>query len=170
MQEAGDATLMKSQLRPMQAGDEPFLYRLYASTRGAEMALVDWSDEQKETFLRMQFAAQHRYYQDQFRAARFDVVVVDGRPVGRLYVDRAPDEYRIIDITMLPECRGSGIGGELIRQLLAEANEAGVPVRIHVLKGNPARGLYDRLGFVPVGETGLYDLMEWRSSPVSAFA
>ena len=60
---------MKFKLRPMQAGDEPFLFRLYASTRSAEMALVDWSDEQIETFLRMQFAAQHRYYQDQFRAA-----------------------------------------------------------------------------------------------------
>ena len=96
-------------LRPIQPGDEPFLYRLYASTRAEEMALVDWSDEQKRAFLRMQFDAQHRFYIERFSSARFDVIELDGSPIGRLYLDRRDNEIRVIDISLLPEHRGKGI-------------------------------------------------------------
>jgi ribosomal protein S18 acetylase RimI-like enzyme len=155
-------------LRPVTPEDEPFLFYLYAGTRSAEMALLDWTEEQKKIFLRMQFEAQQRFYRDQFRAARFDAVEMDGKPAGRLYVDRTPEELRIIDISLLPECQGRGIGKALIHQVLAEASDANLPVRIHVLKGNPARKLYGQLGFVTTGETEIYDLMEWRLAPISA--
>ena len=83
-------------------------------------------------------------------------------PIGRLYIDRSEDEIRLIDIALLPEHRGKGIGGSLMRQTLDEARLAGKPVRIHVEHNNPARRLYDRLGFRPVEDQGVYDLLEWR--------
>ncbi len=151
-------------LRPIGPADREFLYRLYASTRQAEMSLLDWSDAEKEEFLRMQFEAQHRYYVEQFPAARLDVVLREGEPIGRLYVDRRDDEIRLIDIALLPEHRGGGIGGAMMRELLVEAREAGMPVRIHVERFNPAMRLYRRLGFERLEEQGVYDLMEWRPS------
>jgi ribosomal protein S18 acetylase RimI-like enzyme len=149
-------------LRPITEDDQPFLLRVYASTRAEEMARVPWGDEQKAEFLAFQFHAQHTYYQQQFPAAAFDVLLQLGEPVGRLYVDRRAGEIRLIDIALLPEKRGTGLGGRLLRALLDEATAAGKPVSIHVEHNNPAMRLYLRLGFEKIEEQGVYHLMEWR--------
>jgi len=149
-------------LRPVRPDETEFLYRVYASTRYEELAPTGWSADQTEAFLRMQFRAQHTYYHDQFPHAAYDIIEADGEPVGRLYVLRQPSELHIIDIALLSEHRRAGIGSGLLRQLLAEATTAGIPVRIHVEVFNPAMRLYQRLGFVRTGGTGVYDLMEWR--------
>lgn len=142
-----------------------FLSRLYASTRADEMAMVvDWNDEQKEAFLRMQFQAQHAWYQEHYVGAQFDLLLVDGAPAGRLYVHRREAEIRLMDISLLPEFRGSGIGTKLLRELMSEAESTGMPLTIHVEKYNPAMRLYLRLGFKPIDDRGPYDLMEWRSA------
>jgi ribosomal protein S18 acetylase RimI-like enzyme len=148
-------------LRPIAAADQLFLCRVYASTRQSEMALVSWSEAEKEAFLRMQFEAQHSYYQDEFPKAAFQVIELEGRPIGRLYVDRRPDEIRLIDITLLPEFRNAGIGSQLLHDLLGEAAAADKPLRIHVERFNPALQLYQRLGFRQIEERGVYYLMEW---------
>lgn len=147
--------------RPIRPADEPFLRRLYFSTRADEMAMVPWSEEEKSQFLGMQFEAQHKFYQDTFTEAEFLVVQRRGDPIGRLYLDRRDDEIRLIDIALLPETRGQGLGGTLMRDVLAEAASVGKKVRIHVERNNPAMRLYDRLGFRNVEEQGPYYLMEW---------
>jgi ribosomal protein S18 acetylase RimI-like enzyme len=146
--------------RPIGPDDEPFLYRVYAGTRTEELAPLPWDAAQKEAFLRMQFTAQHRHYQDQFPDASFEVVFADAHPVGRLYVQRSPEELHVIDIALLPEHRRAGIGTALLNDLLAEADQDGVPVRIHVERFNPALRLYERLGFTVIGDTGVYFHME----------
>ncbi|HEV3458593.1 MAG TPA: GNAT family N-acetyltransferase [Thermoanaerobaculia bacterium] len=147
--------------RAVSPGDEELLYRIYASTRFEELAPVPWTAAQKEAFLRMQFRAQSVDYAANFPDAAFQVILVDGAPAGRLYVDRRGDELRIVDIALLPEHRGTGIGGALLRGLLAEAAAAGKAVRIHVEQMNPALRLYERLGFRRTGGDGVYFLMEW---------
>jgi ribosomal protein S18 acetylase RimI-like enzyme len=147
-------------LRQAVPEDRDFLLRVYASTRAEEMLLVDWNDEQKDAFVRMQFEAQDAYYRENYGSATFDVIEVDGEPAGRLYVARWADEIRIIDIALLPEHRGVGIGTALLSALLDEAAEAGKRLSIHVEVNNPARRLYERLGFVEVEEQGVYLLME----------
>ena len=150
-------------LRPIREEDLEFLLRLYATTRADEMAMVtDWSDEQKEWFVRMQFQAQHAWYQEHYGDAQFDLVLMDGVPAGRLYVHRRPAEIRLVDISLTPELRGKGVGSALLRELIAEAEAAGKPLTIHVEKYNPAMRLYLRLGFKPIEDRGPYDLMEWR--------
>ncbi len=145
--------------RPIEAGDFEFLYLVYASTR-SDIEQVQWPEEQKQQFLRMQFQAQHTHYQRHFANARFQIVLRDNRPVGRLYVDHRPDELRIIDIALLPEHRRQGIGRSILADLLAEASRQGKPVRIHVERFNPALALYERLGFQVIGDTGIHFLME----------
>jgi ribosomal protein S18 acetylase RimI-like enzyme len=153
--------LPSTTLRPITQEDQPFLYHLYASTREEEMALVGWSQVDQEAFLAMQFQAQHTFYQEQFAGAQFDIIECEGAPIGRLYVDRRVDEIRIIDIALLPAYRGQGIGSHYMRQLLAEGQELGIPIRIHVEANNPAMRLYKRLGFRKVDTNGVYWLMEW---------
>ena len=94
--------------------------------------------------------------------ASFDVVLVDGEPVGRLYVHRGETEIRVVDIALLPEYRGSGIGKSLLRKLLAEADAATKSVTVHVERFNPALRLYERLGFHEIADHGVYLLLERR--------
>ena len=86
--------------RPIEEADLEFLYSVFATTR-PDVDLVDWEDEQKEQFLRIQFEAQHVHYQKYFPDAQFDVILCDGQPVGRVYVDRNEEDIHIIDISVL---------------------------------------------------------------------
>ncbi len=147
--------------RPITDDDRDFLARLYASTRAEEMAMVPWNQAEKDQFLAFQFAAQHTFYQENFKSASFDVILDAGTPVGRLYLDRRADEHRLIDIALLPEQRDSGLGTQLMAQVLADAAAEGKKVRIHVEQNNPAMRLYKRLGFYQVEDQGVYHLMEW---------
>src|SRR5438105_2871111 len=125
-------------LRKALPADELSLRRVYASVRYEELSIVPWADEQRDAFLSQQFEAQDAYYREHYHPASFDVIEVDGEPVGRLYVARWEDEIRIIDIALLPEHRGAGIGTQLLERLLAEGDEAGKRVSIHVEAHNPA--------------------------------
>jgi GNAT superfamily N-acetyltransferase len=145
--------------RPVGEGDEEHLRRVYASTRAEELALVDWDASVKESFLRQQFDAQDAHYRT-YPDASLDVIDVNGEPAGRLYVARWADEIRIMDIALLPEYRGRGIGTKLLEALLEEAAAEGKRLTIHVEKFNPARRLYERLGFSEAGDTGVYLLLE----------
>ena len=153
-------------LRPAAAPDRPFLYEVYASTRYDVAALLDWSPQQKSEFLTMQFEAQDHYYREQFPACEFCVIESAGEPIGRLYLDRRTDELRIVDIALLPQHRGRGIGAKLLRDILEEAGRHSLPVRIHVEIDNPALRLYERLGFRALRQVGIYHFMEW--TPASA--
>jgi len=148
-------------LRPITDADLGFLLQLYATTRADELAQVPWTDEQKAAFVVQQFQAQHAWWQEHYDGARFDLVLVDGEPAGRLYVDVWTREIRIIDIAMMPTYRNGGIGTMLLERVFAEGDAAGKPVSIHVEVFNPARRLYSRLGFVETGAHGdVYILME----------
>lgn len=149
-------------LRPMSESDRGFLERVYASTRAEELAPVPWTMEQKAAFLSHQFAAQHAHYQQHYAGSEFLVVEEEGRPVGRFYVARWAAEIRIIDIALIPEARGRGIGESLLRGLLAEARELGKPVTIHVERQNRALRLYERLGFGLEEDKGVYLFLKWR--------
>ncbi len=148
--------------RPISEEDQDFLRQVYASTRTDELAILDWSEAQKQDFLNMQFHAQHTFYMQQFPEATFDIVLLREQPIGRLYVHRPEHEIRLIDIALLPEYRNDGIGTALLQDLLAEATETGKPLSIHVEKFNPAMRLYERLGFTSIADQGVYLLMEWR--------
>lgn len=147
-------------LRPMTDADLEFSCRVFAGTRD-DIAAQDWPEERKDELVRSQFQLQHVYYHQQYPNGQFDVIVSDGCDVGRLYVNREEDDLRIIDIALLPEHRGQGLGGAIMRDLLAEAERNGQPVTIHVEKENPASRLYERLGFQTIQDRGLHDFMQW---------
>ncbi len=147
-------------LRPATPDDREALVAIYRSTREEELALTGWDDSQKAAFIEMQFSAQDRSYRDANPDGRFLVILVDGEPVGRLYVARLADELRVVDLAILPSHRGLGIGSALLADVIAEAQAAGLPIRLHVEPWNPARRLYERLGFVTIDIRGFYEFME----------
>lgn len=149
-------------LRPIQTEDEAFLLQVFASTRESERKAVQWEAGEWEAFIKLQYKAQKNHYVAQFPAAAHDIVLCDAEPVGRLWVNQAEDEIRLLDIALLPEQRSQGIGTHLIRGLQHEATIARVPLRHSVELENPrARKLYERLGFVAINTRGLHTLMEW---------
>ena len=149
-------------LRPAAPEDEPFLLQVYGSTRIDELALVDWAPGQQEAFLQMQLDAQHKHYALVFPGMHYWVVVRDGSAIGRMMLAKLADEWRLVDIALLPEHRGTGLGTTLMQDLMADATCAGKRVTLHVESFNPARHLYERLGYVKVSEQSIYWLMEWR--------
>ena len=149
-------------LRPVVVADDyDFLVEVYGSTRAEELALVPWTPEQQQAFVRSQFAAQQDHYAKNYPTASHDIIVFNGRPVGRLYVARLDHEIRIVDITLLPGERNAGIGTYLITRLLEEANRSGKVTRIYVEEFNPSLRLFQRLGFWSSEQHGIHLLMEW---------
>jgi ribosomal protein S18 acetylase RimI-like enzyme len=155
-------------LRRAQAADAAFLRRVYASTRTDELAAATgWLPAQIDALLKMQFDAQDRHYRLHHPGARFDIVQVDSVDVGRLYVERGA-ELRLIDISLLPSHRGRGLGTKLLHSLMAQADAAQLCLSLQVASDNPARRLYERLGFVALAEDGVYVPM--RREPATAAA
>jgi ribosomal protein S18 acetylase RimI-like enzyme len=145
--------------RPVLDADLPFLADLYASTREAELAPVPWPDEAKRAFLLDQFNKQHDHYQQHYQGADYWVIERDGEPIGRVYVYRSPGEIRLMDIALLPEQRGRGLGSALLTELLDEADRQAAQITLHVEAENPVKRLYQRLGFVLIEQRGPYDFL-----------
>jgi ribosomal protein S18 acetylase RimI-like enzyme len=152
-------------LRPITPEDVPFLAGVYASTRAEELAVTGWSDEEKAVFCRRQFDAQSAHYRENYPGASLQIIEREGVAIGRLYVAHWEREIRIMDIALLPEHRGAGIGTKLLRDLQEEARSAGKSLTIHVERFNLALRLYQRLGFQQLEDKGVYLLMEWSAAP-----
>ncbi len=149
-------------LRPETPADEAFLFEVYASTRREELDALGWGHASRQAFLTQQFRAMQQGYRQGFPAAAFAVVLAEGRPVGRLVVDRSDEEIRIVDAALLPEQRNRGLGTALVKAVLEEAARAHKPVRLRVLQGGRSAHLCERLGFRKIDTGGGHDHWEWR--------
>lgn len=145
--------------RTMTDGDLPFVAALYASTRAQEVASTGWPPEMQAAFLQQQHLAQHSHYQRHYADAAWLIIQHQGADVGRLYLDPQPHDLGVIDISLIPAVRGQGIGGAVLRDVLAMAADSDRVVGIHVEKTNPARRLYERLGFEMAEDKGIYDYL-----------
>jgi GNAT superfamily N-acetyltransferase len=157
----------KLRYRPVVAADAAFLLRLYGSTRAAELALTGWDATACQAFVHMQFSAQAAHYQRQWPDAEHSIIqVVQGaacHDAGRLWLHQRRDSLHVLDISLLPHWCGRGIGGACLRALQDRATRQGGYLSIQVEQGNPARRLYDSLGFVPIGaQQGIHQLMHWQ--------
>jgi ribosomal protein S18 acetylase RimI-like enzyme len=164
LEEAGDV-----RLRPVEPADEDFLLGVYAASRADELARVPWDEEQKRAFVRSQFEAQYAQYKERFPDAEYSVILYRGRPAGRLWIGRTPEQIRLLDIAILPEFQNQGIGAALLGSLLAESEQRGLPLRHMVFKLNDAAlRFYRRFGFTQIDDVGAYIHME--RQPASAAA
>lgn len=157
-------------LHPLRArapheGDFDFLARLYAATRmDLDSATAD------RAFVAQLVAMQQRLqaadYRARFPAAASLLLEQDGVPCGRIVVDAGPSALRLVDIALLPQARGHGLGRHIVRALQAHAAGLGLPLTLAVHHGNPrARALYLALGFRAHGTNADAEQMMWNNVP-----
>jgi len=151
---------MKISFRKVNSNDFPFLRKVYRSTREEELSQAGMSEEDKSRFLEFQFNAQHTHYTQAYNDAEFDLILLDDKLAGRLYIWRTETQIRIMDITLLPDFQGKGIGTKILQSIIQESEKSGKKVTIHVEYFNPALRLYERLGFKKVDDSGIYFYME----------
>jgi ribosomal protein S18 acetylase RimI-like enzyme len=134
--------------------DEPFLRDLYASTR-PDLALL--REDLRAPFLAQQFEAQRAGYRRMFPYSEHDLIVQDGRPVGRVWVDWSETRCLIVDLAILPEYRRQGYGTQIVKELLGRTDLLGIPTYGHVERSNEAAlEFWARLGFGETGRDGMY--------------
>jgi GNAT superfamily N-acetyltransferase len=155
-------------VRPATPQDEPFLYDLYFAIRGPEFALAPISPAQRVALIEMQFRAQMGAYAAAYPNSCYHIVLLDGRAVGRLWVSRDEDEYRLVDIALHPDVANKGLGTVLIQRLQADAQQARLPIRSTVQRFNPGSlRFHQRLGFRIVRADVMHYYMEWQPAPLS---
>jgi ribosomal protein S18 acetylase RimI-like enzyme len=133
---------MEYTLRPARDDDFEFLYRLRSAALGPYVAQIwGWNeDEQRQRFA-------HHFDSAQYRIVRRE------KDIGAIAVEEREHEIYLSNIELLPEYQRKGIGTALMGAVLAEAGRKNLPVSLQVFKINPARHLYERLGFQITGET-----------------
>lgn len=151
-------------IRPITDDDQAFLRTVYGSIRQFEQELAGWNDDEWNSFMDMQFSAQHKYYEEHYSDCDFSIILYKQKSVGRLYVQKMKEEIRVVDIAILPEYRNKGLGTFLLKSILEEAQKSDKYVRLHIEGYNPAIRLYKRLGFYGVEDRGVYLFYEWKSS------
>ncbi len=149
-------------LRPERKQDDAFRFQLFCESRPAEFALLQLEPAALDQLMRFQFQAQTMTYRTNFPNARFDIVELDGVPIGRIVVERSGTALRIVDQAIVPAQRNRGFGSAIMRALMDEAGHAGKTMRLKVASTNdPSMRLYLRLGFVPIETDPFYIEMEW---------
>jgi ribosomal protein S18 acetylase RimI-like enzyme len=152
--------------RPASEQDGPFLWELFQAVRMADFAHLPMPPAQLEMLLRMQFQAQTVGYRAQYPNANHEIVLCEGRPAGRILVDRAGTEFQLVDISLGPAHQGQGIGTALVTGLIEEARSAGVPLCCSVATNNPGSlRFHQRLGFRVVAQDAVYYRLERPPAP-----
>ena len=155
-------------LRPVTSNDDEFLLSVYHSTRAEELAQATWQPGQLEAFVKWQFEMQRAEYQARYPDAEYDLILVDDRPAGRIWIGRDAEQIRLLDIAVLPEFQNRGVGTLLLRWLIEESKTADKALRHMVfVMNNDAHRFYERLGFAVIEEFGAYKHMEWKSDPAT---
>lgn len=149
-------------LRRRGPDDLEFVRDVYVASRWEELTVTGWPEPVKLQFLHDQHRMQHAQYTSLCEGAAWGIIEKDGQRAGRLYLLYRSQDLRIIDIALMPAYRNQGLGSGLLRSLQQMARDLNAAkASIHVERDNPARRLYDRLGFQLAGTNGLYYLLEW---------
>jgi ribosomal protein S18 acetylase RimI-like enzyme len=151
------------ELRPAESDDDPFLFEVYTSSRGEDLAEMGLEAGAIRTFLETQYAAHQVFFQNDYPETDDSIIMRESERIGRMVVLRGEREIQLVDIALLTTYRNAGIGAYLVKQLLAEAERLDKVFRVQVMRISPAVALFERLGLVRIGETGSHYQMEWRA-------
>ncbi len=154
-------------LRAATDSDKPFLERLFVAVRETEPGICEWPAAMRTPFLATQFQAQDRHYAT-YAHQDFAIVEHEDRPIGRLYLSQTPTQVHIVDISLLPEARGRGLGSVLIEGVQSSARDLGKGVSLSVEVNNArAQRLYQRLGFFVTATAAPFLRMAWKPAGVA---
>jgi GNAT superfamily N-acetyltransferase len=142
--------------------DAAFLFALFAATRAAEMRAMPIDAKAKDFLLRVQHRSMTETYRREYPNARWEVIELDGAPVGRLVTDVGNACVTYVDIAILPEAQRRGLARRIMLEALEEPRRLGLPAQVSVLMQNVASlRLCERVGFVRVEESPPFVRLEW---------
>ena len=153
--------------RPAEPEDEPF-FRELRGQLDAERLCLDYAiaDPQlRKQILEMQYLAHQTHYNNAkaTRETKDNLIELDDKPVGRFIVIGNREELLLSDITIIPECRGIGIGQAVLQMTMTECEQSDRVLRLHVDKTNPAYLLYLNMGLYVIEELDTCYHMEWHA-------
>jgi ribosomal protein S18 acetylase RimI-like enzyme len=152
---------MTVMLRPESGPDEPFLRRLIVETIAGELGALQWPEPMRSHLLGIQYTARRQSHRTNFPEGASYIIDADGTDAGWIVVTALPQQIQLVEIMVLQELRGRGIGTAAIRQVLASAAAAAKPVRLSVnVTNHAAIGLYQRLGFHRIDGDEVQHIME----------
>jgi len=143
--------------RPATQEDYDFLWWLHRATMRPYVKKTWGWDEVRQS----------QHFQERFDPTTREIIESDGVPIGYITVERREKVIFLAAIEIAPDYQNRGIGTMLVQVLLDESRSRGVPVELYVLKVNPARGLYERLGFAMIRETETHYIMNFNPQPVT---
>jgi len=158
-------------LRSATERDEGFLYNLYKLSRVEEFSMTGINEMQFDMLMRMQYAARKATYESNYPEGRRDVVEVDGTDAGQIWVSSDDSQCRVIDVAIAGEFQNRGIGTILMKDLMAQATGAGMPLRCSIATNNPGSlRFHERLGFRITSGNEAYYQMEYAGEAAAAVA
>jgi len=92
----------------------------------------------------------------------WSIIELDGRAIGTVSIAEHADHFRFGEFYLLPPFQGQGIGTQLLQELIARSESAGLPIRLEYLKWNPVGSLYLRHGFKVTSENEIHYFLERR--------
>jgi RimJ/RimL family protein N-acetyltransferase len=150
-------------IRPETEADEDFLFSLFESVKGPEMAAMPADPRTKRQLLSMQFRAMTQSYRAAFPGARYDIVLLDSEPIGRLILHLSPAHAHVVHVALVPQMRNRGIGTALMAAILQEPRRRSAVCEAQVAIGNtPSLRLWKRLGFTERERSETDVILEWR--------
>lgn len=156
-------------MRPGTPEDDAFLYDVFCTNWENEIAALP-DPKLVNHFLRIQFTAQEGRLEARYPQLRRYIVLHDGAPAGRLYLQRDADVIHAVEMTMLPHYRSLGIGTRVCLDMFAEARDNGQTVSMRVGRRNSrAVDLYESLGFRLVATDDMDCYFEWTPREASVF-
>jgi ribosomal protein S18 acetylase RimI-like enzyme len=154
---------MNVALRPEAREDDEFLRRLITQTIAGELGADQWPEPMRSQLLGLQYLNRRMGPRSAFPQGESFVMVADAHPAGWLFLADLDHEIHLVEIMVLPELRGKGVGSVAMRQVLARAATTGKPVglTVNVLNAGAIR-LYESLGFERTGGDEIQHRMEAR--------
>jgi GNAT superfamily N-acetyltransferase len=142
--------------------DTAFFFALFAATRAPEMAAMPIDAKAKDFLVRAQHRSMTETYRREYPNARWEVIELEGEPVGRLVTDVGIACVTYVDIAILPQKQARGLARRVMLQALEEPRRLGLPARVSVLMYNVASlRLCERVGFVQAEESPPFVRLEW---------
>jgi len=151
----GVTDMMTLKHRPACADDKEIIYQINCAA---------YRDIVTAQFGKWDEVFQRDHFEKKWDPARYSVLTIEEQVVGCMAIENYSDHIFLSEIQVEPTYQGRGYGTAVLRDLLAEAKQKNLPVRLRVLKLSRAVGLYTRLGFIRTSENDTHFYMEWRNS------
>ncbi|MDE3177647.1 MAG: N-acetyltransferase [Pseudomonadota bacterium] len=150
-------------LRDATSADAGFQRDLFHARHAAMLRAGGLPEAMIDNLASMQYRARTISYREKYPSARWSIIEAADGPIGELIACEQADALHIVDIALAPEWRGRGVGGALMRAIVASRRGVG-DVRALVALDNPrSRRMFDRVGFIETWRDDVFAELRWRA-------